>query len=73
MDLYWKKFRVIQFSPKAWLKPYTEKNTELRTEAKNDFENFFFKLMNSVFGKTMENIRKHRGIRLVTTGKRRNH
>ena len=68
MDLYWKKFRVIQFSPKAWLKPYTEKNTELRTEAKNDFENFFFKLMNnSVLGKTMEIVRTHRDISLVTS------
>ena len=68
MDLYWKKFRVIQFSPKAWLKPYTEKNTELRTEAKNDFEKIFFKLMNnSVLGKTMEIVRTNRDISLVTS------
>jgi len=62
--------RGISFKEEPWMKTYIEVNTKLRTKASSEFKKDFFKLMNnSVFGKTMENIKNRVDIRLKTDGK----
>ena len=59
--------RAIEFQQLAWMKEYIDFNIKLRTAANNDFEKDFYKLMNNLaFRKTMENIRKHKNIKLIT-------
>ena len=65
-----KNHNVLESKQSDWMKKYIDFNTEKRTNAANDFEKDFFKLMiNSVYGKTMENLQKRINVRLVNNTK----
>ena len=69
-----KVHRVTKFDQNAWLTPYINLNTDLRKKQKMILKETFFSLMNNAdFGKTMEYVRKHRAIQLVTIERRRNY
>ena len=62
--------RVLKFKQSDWMKKYINFNTEKRTNAANSFEKYFFKLIiNSAYGKTMENLQKRISVRLVNNEK----
>ena len=66
-----KVHKIIAFYQEAWLEPYIKMNTDLRKEARNDFQKNFYKLMNNaVFRRSIMNVRRHRDIKLVTDDKK---
>ena len=68
-----KCIELLNLIKNFFLKSYIDMNTNLRKKAKNYFQKDFLKFVNNtVFGKTMENLRKHRGIKLVTNEKKWN-
>ena len=64
--------RVSKINQKAWLERYNDMKANLRRKVENNFEEYFFQLMNnSVLGKTIENVRKHKNIKLITAESRK--
>ena len=64
-----KVHKILKFKPSAWLKKYIDFNTKERANAANSFEKDFFKLMNSVYDKRMESLRKKINFRLVNNAR----